>query len=150
VPILIDGNNLLHTLPAGQRSRAELRRLCLELVRGEGAHLILVFDGAPPAGTPSTERMGRVTVLYAAPLSADDAILARLPHPPETASWVVVTDDRQLRERVRQSGAKLRSLRDFRSKLIAAAQRPREEEALSPAELAEWEELFSSPSKRGK
>jgi hypothetical protein len=150
VPILVDGNNLLHRLPSGQRDRATLRRLCLELVRRESAQVTVVFDGAPPAGSPRTERLGRVTILYAAPRSADDAILAALPPPPASASWVVVSDDRQLRERARQVGARLRSLLEWLPKLAAAARPDPGEQPLSAAEVAEWEALFAAGPGRDK
>jgi hypothetical protein len=150
VPILVDGNNLLHRLPSGQRNRAALRRLCLELVRRENAQLTVVFDGAPPPGGPPAERLGRVTILYAAPRSADDAILAALPPPPASASWVVVSDDRQLRERARRAGARLRSLLDWLPKLSAAGHPRPGEQPLSAAEVAEWEALFAASPKSDK
>jgi hypothetical protein len=145
VPILVDGNNLLHRLPLPQRSRPELRRLALDLVRREGMRLTLVFDGAPPPGSPARESLGRLTILYAAPRSADNAIVATLPPAPDSRSFVVVTDDRQLAARVRRLGASVRSLREWWPKLVARDPEPPREGSLSPDEVAEWEEFFSGP-----
>jgi hypothetical protein len=145
VPILVDGNNLLHRLPQRHRSRQELRRLCLDLVRREGLRLLLVFDGVPPAGTPTRESLGQVTILYAAPQSADDAIIATLPPGPQARTFVVVTDDRELSLRARRAGARVRPLREWWPKLLAPGPERGREGALSPDELAEWEEYFSGP-----
>ena len=145
MPILVDGNNLLHRLPPQHRSRHELRRLCLDLVRREGLRLLLVFDGMPPAGSPPRESLGQVTILYAAPQSADDAIIATLPPSPEARSFVVVTDDRELTQRARRAGASVRPLREWWPKLLATGPDRGREGTLSPDELAEWEEYFSGP-----
>jgi hypothetical protein len=145
VPILVDGNNLLHRLPRGQRTREELRRLCLGLVRREGLQLIMVFDGQPPAGSPARESLGRLTILYAAPRSADDAIIASLPTPPEVRAFVVVTDDRDLGQRARRAGARVRPLREWWPKLVAPEVEPTREGGLSADQIAEWEKVFSGP-----
>jgi hypothetical protein len=52
MPIIIDGNNLLHSQAKPDRSREAVRRRALEAVRHEGVSLIVVFDGPPPAGSP--------------------------------------------------------------------------------------------------
>jgi hypothetical protein len=145
VPTLVDGNNLLHRLPPGLRGRQELRRLCLDLVRREGLQLTLVFDGQPPPGSPARESLGRLTILYAAPRNADDAIIASLPPPPEARSFVVVTDDRDLGQRARRVGARVRPLRDWWPKLVAPAVEPTREGGLSADQVAEWEKVFSGP-----
>jgi len=145
VPILVDGNNLLHRLPHRHRGRQELRRLCLDLVRREGLQLVLVFDGEPPAGSPARESLGRVTILYAAPRSADDAIIASLPPAPGARSFVVVTDDRELGQRARRAGARVRPLREWWPKLVTPATEKTREGGLSADEVAQWEELFSGP-----
>lgn len=145
MPILVDGNNLLHRLPHRYRDRPELRRLCLDLVRRDGLQLLLVFDGQPPAGSPPRESLGRLTILYAAPRTADDAIIASLPPAPRARSFVVVTDDRELGLRARRAGASVRPLRDWWPKLLATGPDRSREGGLSADEVAEWEELFSGP-----
>ena len=63
MPILVDGNNLLHRLPRGSRSRADVRRLVLGAIRHERMAVVVVFDGPPPAGSPEVESLGSATVV---------------------------------------------------------------------------------------
>ena len=143
MPIVVDGNNLLHQLPHSLRSRSALRSLLLDLVRREGMQVTVVFDGGPPAGTPAREHLGRVTVLYAAPRSADEVILASLPRPPRASTFAVVTDDRRLGEQARRAGARLRPLRAWVEKLLDDPPRPQPGGPLRPDEVAEWEAFFA-------
>jgi len=142
MPILLDGNNLLHRLPKASRSRAEVRRLVLESTRHEKALVAVVFDGPPPADGVPMESLGKVTVLYSAPKSADDVIISRLPEGPAARNWVVVTDDRKLAMRARNRGAHVRSLREWRSRRPQQHRRQRVESKLSSHELDDWERFF--------
>jgi hypothetical protein len=96
VPWILDGNNL-----AGGSDRPRVRRAALALARQEKLTLLVFFDGAPPAGTPDTERLGRVEVRYVP--DADAAILALVR---QRGEWVLSTDDRELRERARGLGVR--------------------------------------------
>ncbi len=150
MPVLVDGSNLLHALGTANARRADVRRLVLERVRHERMRVVVVFDGPPPAGAPAIESLGRVTIRYAAPSSADDVIVGLLPSGPESRGWTVVTDDRGLAARVRQHGASVRPLAHWRHGMDGP--RPSAERgALSPSEIAEWEAYFSrkEPSKKG-
>ena len=144
MPIIIDGNNLLHTLPKHERNREAVRRRTLETVRHEGVSLTVVFDGPPPSGSPALEHLGRVTVRYSGRSSADDVIVGLLPPKGRASEWVVVTDDRGLRDRVLEHGARVRALKEWR------ARRPQKPRHISPGpklssrEVADWEEFFSS------
>ena len=59
MPVIIDGNNLLHSLPTPERNRADVRRRALDQVRHEAMQVFLVFDGPPPVGSPVQEHLGR-------------------------------------------------------------------------------------------
>jgi YacP-like NYN domain len=144
MPVVVDGNNLLHTLAPGKRNRAEVRRQALAMVRAEGLRLTVVFDGAPPGGTPEVEHLGRVTVRYSCGASADEVILGLLPAGCRAADWVVVTADRGLRERVRERGAKTRTLQQWRDRKPLPSLRPSREPKLSSRDVADWEIYFSS------
>ncbi len=154
MPILVDGNNLLHQLPPARRSRAELRRLCLELVRREGLRVTVVFDGAPPAGTPATERLGRVTILYAAPRSADDEIVRRVREARDPRGVTVVTDDHLLAESAAAAGARTMKVSDFArgASTKLAAPTPAEERPEPPPNVSvrDWERWFSDPKNKLK
>lgn len=148
MPLLVDGNNLLHRLPPGRRSRAEVRRQVLDLVRHESMQVVVVFDGPPPDGGPASESLGRATVLYSGSLAADDVILNRLAKARAARDWVVVTDDRGLESRARHLGAAVRRLASWhgqrrRSRATRIPQQPGERfRAMTPAEIADWESAF--------
>jgi hypothetical protein len=145
MPVVIDGNNLLHSVPGPASSRGDVRRQALDTVRGEGLSITVVFDGPPPQGSPATEHLGRVTVRYSGSASADDVILKLIPDGGAAAQWVVVTDDRGLRESVRQRGASVRSLADWRRRRRPPPpRRGAREPRLSSREIAEWEAFFSN------
>jgi hypothetical protein len=150
MPILLDGNNLLHRLPKANRTRADLRRLVLEATRNERASVIVVFDGPPPAAAAPEEFLGKVTVVYAAPKSADDVIISRLPIGPAARNWVVVTDDRGLARRARDRGAELRRLDEWHSRRSVRPQRPPLESKLSSREVEDWERYFDARAETGE
>lgn len=144
MPVIIDGNNLLHTLPSEERDRMSVRRRALDAVRNEGMSLTVVFDGPPPAGSPDTEHLGRVTVRYSGGSSADDLILRLLPAKGRASEWVVVSDDRALGTRVRDRGARVRTLTEWRSRRSRQRARATREPKLSSHEVSDWEGYFSS------
>lgn len=144
MPILLDGNNLLHKLPANERRRAAVRKLVLEATRHEQMAMVVVFDGPPPAGAPAEEALGRVRVIYAGSRSADDVILARIPAGRAARQWIVVTDDRTLAGRARGLGAATRKIREWRSRPSPDPPRSRPEPKLSAREVAEWQTFFES------
>jgi predicted RNA-binding protein with PIN domain len=144
MPVIIDGNNLLHSLPNDQRDRSSVRRQALDTVRHEGVSLTVVFDGPPPPGSPKLEHLGRVTVRYSGRSSADDVIAGLLPSSGRAADWVVVTDDRALRDRVRDRGAQVRSLGEWRSRRSGKPRGPVREPKLSSREVTDWQAFFSS------
>jgi hypothetical protein len=146
MPILVDGNNLLHQLPRSERSREAVRRGVLERTRGQRQRVTVVFDGPPPQTAPDVESLGTVTIRYAGSRAADDVIIATLPQGPPARQWVVVTDDRELQRRAREAGAEVRPLASFK---VAAGRVPatetvvRPERPLSGREIVEWEQAFS-------
>jgi len=144
MPIIIDGNNLLHSLPDHERSREVVRRRVLDTVRHEEIRLTVVFDGPPPAGSPEIEHLGRVSVHYSGQSSADDVILRLLPPRGRASEWVVVTDDRALGSRVRERGAQVRTLNEWRSRRPKKTRHPSPGPKLSSREIGDWEIYFAS------
>jgi hypothetical protein len=144
MPVIIDGNNLLHTLPDRQRNRKEVRRLALETVRHETMQLVVVFDGPSPSGCPEVEVLGSVTVRYSGSASADETILRLLPSG-KAQGWVVVTDDRDLGRRARELGASVRPVSHWRGRNPPRRRRVSTEPKLSSHEVGEWEAYFSAP-----
>lgn len=148
MPIVVDGNNLLHSLPSRHRSRADVRSRALELVRNESVRIVVVFDGPPPQGSPADEHLGRVTVRYSGAASADDLIIGLIPGGRAAAQWVVVTDDRSLRERARSRGAGVRTLAEWRGRRQPGKRRGVHESKLSSRDIADWESYFSTGGER--
>lgn len=147
VPVLIDGNNLMHRLRASNRTRAEVRRQTLELVRREKMSVTVVFDGPAPDGVPTSEHLGRVTIVYSGATVADDVIIRSLPAGTASRNWVVVTEDRGLADRARRCGARVRRVADWLEKLgPAVSSRHPDDALLSADEIADWEAYFSRES----
>ncbi len=145
MPVVIDGNNLLHSTPRAGR-RGDVRRQALDQVRAAKVTITVVFDGPPPTGSPSVEHLGSVTVRYSGGRSADDEIVSLLPSGGAAADWVVVTDDRALGRRVRDRGGRVRTLAEWRRRRPRSPRRqvsPKEPK-LSSREIAEWEAFFTS------
>ena len=144
MPVIVDGNNLLHSLPNEEQSRDGVRCRALDAVRSGGMRLIVVFDGPPPEGSPDPEHLGRLEIRYSGGSSADDLILRLLQRSGKASDWVVVTDDRALRERVRNLGGEVRSLGEWRSQKRRKPRHVSREPKLSSHEVADWEAFFFS------
>jgi predicted RNA-binding protein with PIN domain len=149
MPVIIDGNNLLHSLPSQEQNRDSVRRKALDNVRHEGMSLTVVFDGPPPVGSPDSEHLGRLTIRYSGTSSADDLILRLLPKSGRASEWVVITDDRALRDRIHELGAQVRTLREWQSRRPRKPRRVSREPKLSSREVADWEAFFSSEGDDG-
>ncbi len=112
MPWILDGNNL-----AGGGDRDLVRRQALAVARHERVRILVFFDGAAPAGSPATVRLGQVEVRYVP--HADSAIVAHLSG--GGGGWTVATDDRALGVRVRALGARVVGTAEFREKAGRAA-----------------------------
>ncbi len=106
---LIDGSNLggvLGGVGGGRAGARDARAVVAWLLpwareRSDRGRMIVVFDGAvrPDVAT----HYGRMAVEFAAPRSADDAILARVRANPK--AWIVVTNDAALARACRELGS---------------------------------------------
>jgi len=144
MPILIDGNNLMHTLDGASRSRTAVRRLTLERIRHERMRVYLVFDGPAPEGSSRSEELGHLTIIYSGTSSADDLIVKRLPHGPSASNWTVITNDRGLSQRVKSLGAKVRKIDEWKTKKIPKRRsKPLPEAKLSSHDIDDWQAFFA-------
>jgi len=126
--IVIDGYNLLKTVPecrALEASDPESARdhLLTQLGRYQslkGHHLTVVFDGWL-SGHPVERRVRvhGVQVIYSKRGELADAVIRRLA-PQVAHQGVVVTSDRELASRVRQTGAEVISSAEFGERLRGA------------------------------
>ena len=58
MPILVDGNNLLHRLPSSERSRGSVRRQVLDATRHETVSVTVVFGTAAKQWSVVTDDRG--------------------------------------------------------------------------------------------
>ena len=110
--LVVDGTNLLHALSKGperQPPAALIGRL--RAIIPAGIAIELVFDGPAERGLRGERIASGVRVRYSGARSADSVILtlveeAGLAGPEATGEILVVTDDRDLRNRLRVRGAR--------------------------------------------
>ena len=111
--LIVDGTNLLHALARGadRLPPAALIGRLRGLIPAE-VEIELVFDGPAERGLRGERIASGVRVRYSGPRSADELILSLVEEvratlgPAETASLLVVTDDRDLRGRLGARGAR--------------------------------------------
>ena len=145
---LIDGNNLL-----GQRgiSRETFLRELADLARARRRKLTVVCDGPPDHGRPKVQQLGDVTIVHAAPQSADEEIVRRVREARDARGVTVVTDDRVLRESVDAAGGRTLAVAAFR---LAGAQQLKtkasegEDKRVPGGSASEWARWFSDPRNR--
>jgi predicted RNA-binding protein with PIN domain len=115
---LVDGMNVIGSRPTGWwRDRPRAMRELVELLRGLGEPVTVVFDGKPFPLDGGEE----VEVVFASRLgrdAADDDIAALVERSAEPLR--VVTSDRALAARVREQGGEVVGARAFRERLDSA------------------------------
>jgi predicted RNA-binding protein with PIN domain len=146
---LVDGNNLLGRLGGGTREGL-VTELC-EVARRKRKRLTVVFDGPPDPGRPKVQGFGDVTVVYAAPRSADEEIVRRIREARDPRSVTVVTDDRALASAVAAAGARLSGIEIFERDASARMRAPAPADTGKPVAAGnpkDWERWFSDPRNR--
>lgn len=142
VHVLVDAHNVLHHDPIlralmhePERARSEMEQL---LAGRQQLHLF--YDGGPGGEVRTSHRQG-LAVDYAGTGEADDRIVRWL-QVNATRRALVVTDDADLRRRVRTLGAAVADARGFLEPLRRQHD-PRENRGpLSPSEVDEWMKIF--------
>ncbi len=118
MPYWLDGNNLIgQTVARAREDPATYKAFLAELsgfARSRGGRFIVFFDGDDHDRSPAP---AGIQVRYSAPHSTDDAILLRLEALRSPAEVVVVTNDRSLSRRCRDTGAKTMDWPAFLSKM---------------------------------
>ena len=121
--------NVIGSRPDGwwrdrERSFRRLRRELERYARAGGEEVRLVLDGRPPA---RWREEGVVETAFArgGRGAGDDAIVARVAADPRPETLTVVTSDRELGERVRELGARVVGVTEFRRRLERAPEETR-------------------------
>jgi predicted RNA-binding protein with PIN domain len=111
--LIVDGSNLLHALSRGDQPQPPATLIGrLRAMIPAGTAIELVFDGPPERGIRGERIASGVRVRYSGGRTADWVILSladdvRASAGPEaTDELLVVTDDRDLRARLRTKGAR--------------------------------------------
>lgn len=157
MPLLIDGNNLIHALArvGPNLGRAGLCKLLAALAEPgrpgplAGERVCVVFDGAAPRGRLAEQmKHDRLEAVYSAPRSADELILERIAADSAPRRLTVVSSDRELRRAGRRRRCKLARSEEFADALISASDRPgprapaeppeKRRGCLTPAETQAW------------
>lgn len=113
---IIDGYNLIHrvtSLKNSERPQAELIRYIEKnsLTGSKTNRVIIVFDGnLDPA---LTQQFRSFKIIGSGTLSADEVIKKKVAQAKNKSQIVVVSDDRDIRDSIRQLGAKPCHLVDF-------------------------------------
>lgn len=157
VPYLIDGSNLLGFLPGlrhdSDRDRRMLVRRLLRSPELRRRGLTVVFDGEPEGG-PRRVRLGRRTeVRFSGGRSDADTVIRDLLDRASPNRFVLVTDDRELRDHASSRGfrsipclemARLLSREDRRGTASAhdANGPPGRDEPLGEEEVRDWLDWF--------
>jgi uncharacterized protein len=142
VHVLVDAHNVLHQDPTLRplMNDPEQARTALEQLLAGRNHLHLFYDGGPGGEVRTSHRQG-IAVDYAGTGEADDRIVRWL-QTNHSRRAVVVTDDAELRRRVRTLGAGVQDARGFLDGLRRERD-PRESRGpLSPGEVDEWMRIF--------
>jgi predicted RNA-binding protein with PIN domain len=146
---IVDGNNLMGRLGGGTREGL-VSELC-EVARRKRKRLTVVFDGPPDAGRPKVQSFGDVTVVYAAPRTADEEIVRRIREQRDPRGVTVVTDDRALASAVSGAGARTAGVDVYRtdaSRRLGAPAASAVEKPVPPGGPKDWERWFSDPRNR--
>ncbi len=149
MPEIVDGNNLIGRLGGGTREGL-VAELC-EVARRKRKKLTVVFDGPPESGRPKVQAIGDVTVVYAAPRSADEEIVRRIREARDPRGVTVVTDDRALGSAVSAAGAHTAGIEVFQRDASARMGAPAPADSGKPAASGnpkDWERWFSDPKNR--
>ena len=144
MPYWFDGNNLIGqsaaAAAADPRPRREFLAALAAYRRAGGGRLLAFFDGDDPWWSSLPPG---VAVRYAAPESADEAIVRRLRETTRPAEITVVTNDLELGARCRRAGASILDWAAFAAKMRFHPPRPgrtreRSEEAVDVEEWMRW------------
>jgi predicted RNA-binding protein with PIN domain len=143
MPYWFDGNNLIGKSAAELKSDFSLRRAFLQQLaafhRQRGGHFLVFFDGDDPDRAVPPQG---VQVRYSAPESTDDVMLRRLRDSRRPAEIIVVTNDRELRTRCRNAGAKVMIWDEFMSAMKRPAPARASAEKSEAVDVDDWMRYF--------
>jgi predicted RNA-binding protein with PIN domain len=136
---MVDGYNALITVKPLLKSKFKSRDGFLQYIKiaqpfGSLRNKItIVFDGRKGIVSSVKKRYSPLNIIYAKHRTADEQIVQMVKKELRPQQTIVVTDDRELREKVRALGAQIMSVREFfkslKKKSPAQEEKPRPESA---------------------
>ncbi len=155
MPYLIDGNNLIGSLPDLELkdpvSRHELVKRLLAFQQIHKTRILLVFDGPPDSSIPQIiDSSPLFQVFFPERGKSADAIIKKLiAKETDTRQFFVVSSDRELRTFARKNSAKELNSREFQRELKQALKRFKKQRELdkdvfppTPLEVDLWKKVF--------
>ena len=153
--VIIDGNNLLHTLrehaPIAAVGRETMVRLIERWRKTSGCEVTLIFDGpAPQGGLHKQLSPEGLRVRFSAPATADDLIVAVIRDEKDPTRLRVVTSDKAIRHAAGYRKCRCTDSVSFISELFpaerashATRQLPGEKPAeVQPDDAEQWKQAF--------
>jgi predicted RNA-binding protein with PIN domain len=120
MPLIIDGNNLLHASMPPSLAGLEERGLCRLLARSpwQGQRMVVVLDGAPSALGQIESPEPAVELIWSGPRrSADDVIIDLVQRDSAPRRIVVVSSDHALQRQVKRRRVRVLEAAEFVSVL---------------------------------
>jgi hypothetical protein len=149
MPYFLDGNNLIGIARGVSRpsedDRSALVAEIADRLRQNRAKALLFFDGPGEKRTS----LGNLSIRECGAGGADDAILREIGRSPAPQEITVVTADRDLARRARDSRAKALSPADFWSR-FGASKSPAPGHQADKVDVEEWTRYFEDEKNRGR
>ncbi len=156
--VIIDGNNLLHSMyehaPIPQIGRETMVRLIRDWASQGSRTVTLVFDGPMPKGGLAKQMQPEgIRVLFSAPETADDSIVRMVRAAPDPAQLLVFSSDTAIRYEAGLRRCKRSNSASFVATLFPPAadqhekqlEQPEKPDGVSPQEASEWLDVFGNP-----
>jgi predicted RNA-binding protein with PIN domain len=152
MPYLIDGHNLIGQLPdislTDPNDEAKLVTKLRSFAARTGKKCHVVFDHGTPGGKSKLSNNSVGVVFAAKPGEADDIMIRRIREARDVKKWTVISSDQRVLSTARRKGMKTMRSIDFadyiRKRLALPAKEENPNVYVSPAEVDEWLEIFSS------
>ena len=144
MPYFLDGNNLIGHGRGSSRPTEEDRSALIselaERLRKTKARIVLFFDGPQER----TAVLGALSIRHAAGGTADAAILDEIERARAPQEIVLVSEDRDLRRRAKDLGAKTLTTTEFWSRVGTGEDRT-ERSPSGKIDVEDWTRYFSDP-----
>jgi predicted RNA-binding protein with PIN domain len=154
VPFLIDGHNLIATMPWISLSDLDDEQALIQVLarfaRQTRRSITVYFDRGSLLPSQVSSHAGVKTHFIRSPRTADDALRAHIKRlGREAPNWTVVSSDGEVRQAARRAGARVLDSQTFAERLSNPGEPPssteKPEPSLRPEDIEAWEQLFQSP-----